>query len=312
MQIHPELAAALAQLSGLPPIDYQTMPIAGIRQVLDHLPMPPSGLEMHEVRDLNMDSPESPLAARLYRPTADDNMPMVVFFHGGGWCIGTIDTHDGLCRHIALLTGMNVCSIDYRLAPEHAFPAPLNDAYAATRWVAAHAHELHSDPSRILVAGDSAGGNLAIATCLKARHDQWNGICGQLLLYPVCDARADSASYSLYGDMPLLSSANMQQMWAYYHPAQPVSPLASILENESLAGLPPAVVVTAELDILRDEGNELARRLAVDGVEVMHLQAQGMVHGFASFSTALPHVASILRDACTRLQLLVGAQTSTA
>lgn len=303
MQIHPEMAAVLEQFKDAPPMDFVATPVPEIRKLMDHMAFPPADLPMHEVRELSIPGGDAqPLKLRLYRPSTAQVAPVMVYFHGGGWCIGTLETHDNLCRHLARITGMNLVSVDYRLAPEHIFPAALDDAYAATRWVAQHAAELHCDASQLMVAGDSAGGNLAIATSLRAKEDGWNGIRQQLLFYPVCDSRMDAPSHALYGQMPFLTTEAMAAMWHHYHPATPAHPLASIMQYPDVAGLPPAVLVTAELDILRDEGEAFGQRLEQAGVPVSSIRAQGMLHGFANFSTLVPAVAKLLEEACDRLQ----------
>lgn len=309
MQIHPELAAALDAFKDAPQLDFTHMPVPEIRKILDHMGFPPADIPLHEVRELRIPVQGRSMVARLYRATDHAAAPVMVFFHGGGWCIGTLETHDNLCRHLAQITAMNVVSVDYRLAPEHVFPAALDDAYAATRWVAEHAAELCCDAGQLTVAGDSAGGNLAIATSLRAKEDQWAGIQQQLLLYPVCDARMQTASYAQFGQMPLLRSDDMAMMWRHYHPGTPMHPLASVMQYADLSGLPPAVMVTAELDVLRDEGEAFAKRLQDAGVAVALMRAQGMLHGFANFGTLLPHVAELLEQACA---LLPSAQTANA
>ena len=302
MPIHPEMAAVLEQFKDAPSMDFVTTPVPEIRKLMDHMAFPPADLPMHEVREIDIPGGDGqPLKLRLYRPGSAEAAPVMVYFHGGGWCIGTLDTHDNLCRHLARLTGMNLVSVDYRLAPEHVFPAALDDAYAATRWVALHAAELHCDARQLMVAGDSAGGNLAVATCLLAKEEGWKGIARQLLFYPVCDAHMDAPSHALYGQMPFLTTEAMAAMWRHYHPAMPAHPLASIMQYPDLAGLPAAVLVTAELDILRDEGEAFGLRLQQAGVPVSSLRAQGMLHGFANFSTLVPAVAKLLQEACSKL-----------
>ena len=302
MQIHPEMAAVLEQFKDAPPMDFVATPVPEIRKLMDHMAFPPADLPMHEVREIDIPGGDGQLLKlRLYRPGTAQAAPVMVYFHGGGWCMGTLETHDNLCRHLARITGMNIVSVDYRLAPEHVFPAALDDAYAATRWVALHAAELHCDARQLMVAGDSAGGNLAVATCLRAKEDGWRGISQQLLFYPVCDAHMDAPSHALYGQMPFLTTEAMAAMWRHYHPAMPAHPLASIMQYPDLAGLPAAVLVTAELDILRDEGEAFGLRLQQAGVPVSSLRAQGMLHGFANFSTLVPAVAKLLQEACTKL-----------
>ena len=303
MQIHPEMAAVLEQFKDAPPMDFVNTPVPEIRKLMDHMAFPPGNLPMHEVRELSIPGGDGQaMKLRLYRPSTAQSAPVMVYFHGGGWCIGTLDTHDNLCRHLARITGMNVVSVDYRLAPEHVFPAALDDAYAATRWVADHGAELNCDASQLMVAGDSAGGNLAIATCLRAKEDGWKGITQQLLFYPVCDSRMDAPSHGLYAQMPILTREAMAAMWRHYHPSAPAHPLASIMQYPDVAGLPPAVLVTAELDILRDEGEDFAKRLQQVGVPVSTMRAEGMLHGFANFSTLVPTVARLLEAACSRLR----------
>jgi acetyl esterase len=307
MQIHPELAAVLDLFKDAPPMDFVTTPVPEIRKLMEHMAFPPADLPMHELRALSIPGGAGqPMQARLYRPTAVAKPPVMVFFHGGGWCIGTLDSHDNLCRHLAQMTGMNVVSVDYRLAPEHVFPAALDDAYAATRWVAAHADQLNSDALQLMVAGDSAGGNLAFASCLRARQEGWGGIQKQLLLYPVCDARMDSQSYAMFGQVPILTSEAMAAMWRHYHSERPAHPMASVAQHADYSELPPAVVVTAELDILRDEGEALALRLQQAGVLAQLIRAQGMIHGFASFSTLVQAVSQCLAQACEALEKLPG------
>ena len=303
MQIHPEMATVLEQFKDAPPMDFVNTPVPEIRKLMDHMAFPPGNLPMHEVRELSIPGGDGQaMKLRLYRPSTAQSAPVMVYFHGGGWCIGTLDTHDNLCRHLARITGMNVVSVDYRLAPEHVFPAALDDAYAATRWVADHGAELNCDASQLMVAGDSAGGNLAIATCLRAKEDGWKGITQQLLFYPVCDSRMDAPSHGLYAQMPILTREAMAAMWRHYHPSAPAHPLASIMQYPDVAGLPPAVLVTAELDILRDEGEDFAKRLQQVGVPVSTMRAEGMLHGFANFSTLVPTVARLLEAACSRLR----------
>lgn len=282
-------------------MDFSTMSVPDIRQMLDHMGFPAADLPLLEVRELQIPVGERRMAGRLYRPTDHAAAAVMVYFHGGGWCIGTLETHDNLCRHLAHITGMNVVSVDYRLAPEYVFPAALDDAYAATRWVADHAQELSCDARQLMVAGDSAGGNLAIATCLRAKQEKWDGIQQQLLFYPVCDASMQTASHAQFAQTPMLTREAMAAMWRHYHPKTPMHPLASVMQYADLTGLPPAVMVTAELDILRDEGEAFAKRLQEAGVAVTVTRAQGMLHGFASFSTMLPHIAQLLENACAAL-----------
>lgn len=229
----------------------------------------------------------APLRLRVYWPsTAAGLQPALVFAHGGGWCLGSMALYDNPCRALAVATGAVVISVDYRLAPEHPFPLPLHDFCDALAWTFAQAPLLGLDRERIGVAGDSAGGNLAAAACLAARHPEGWGAAGapaiahQLLLYPALDAAMDAPSFDLFGEGHYLTRAAMAYCYAAYlaHPAQgrleQVSPLAA----HSLAGLPPATVISCAYDPLRDEAEAYARRLQEAGVPVQAVRLPGMVH----------------------------------
>ena len=245
-------------------------------------PTPPA---IGAVRDLAADGPHGPIPLRLYRPAgvADGApLPTLVFYHGGGWVIGDLDTHDVLCRQLTAEAGVSVVAVDYRLAPEHKFPAALDDAWAATRWIVAHAAELGVDPRRLAVGGDSAGGNLAAVVALLARDADGPAIVLQVLLYPVTDAAAESRSYEEFADGFMLTRESMRWFTAHYVGKKDdaadwrVSPLRA----KSLAGLPPALIVTAGFDPLRDEGEAYAARLREAGVRVDYACYGGMLHGF--------------------------------
>jgi acetyl esterase len=246
-------------------------------------PAPPAiGL----VKDLTADGPLGTIPLRLYRPAdvaAATRLPVLVFFHGGGWVIGDLDTHDVLCRQLTAEAGVSVVSVDYRLAPEHKFPAAVDDAWAATRWVTAHAAELNVDAGRLAVGGDSAGGNLAAVVALLARDHGGPAIRLQALLYPVTDSDVDTGSYRDFSDGFLLTRESMR--WFFDHYVKTAADRAdwrmSPLRAPSLAGLPPALIVTAGFDPLRDEGEAYARRLREAGVTVDAVCFGGMIHGFA-------------------------------
>ncbi len=210
--------------------------------------------------------------------------PTIAWFHGGGWVCGSVEQSDITCRRLAAAAGAVVVSVEYRRAPEAQFPAPLEDCLAATRWCADHAADLGGDPRRLVVGGDSAGGNLAAAVALAVR-DAGDGptIAFQLLVYPVTDARCDSPSHAENGVGYLLTSAGMRWFWDHYlgdRPGAGDDHLASPLQAPDLSGLPPALVITAEYDPLRDEGEAYAQRLAEAGVEVRCSRYDGMLHGF--------------------------------
>jgi len=233
------------------------------------------------------------IGVRIYRPAGAKRMlPVVVFFHGGGFVMGTLDTHGPYCRALAAEAGVIVVSVDYRLAPEHKFPAGVEDSFAATEWVLAHAGAFDGDMSRVFVAGDSAGATLATVTALMMRDRGEAGrLAGQILLYPVagyCDP--PTVSYVEMAAGYGLTRKGMEWLWGHYlnDPSEAKDFRAAPLMAASLAGLPRAFVVTAEYDVLRDEGQAYARRLEAEGVDVTHEFAQGMNHGFAASANEFP------------------------
>jgi acetyl esterase len=234
---------------------------------------------------------------------------VLVYFHGGGWVIGDIDTHDNTCRELTNAAGCVVVSVDYRLAPEHKFPAPLEDCYAATAWVAEHAANLGADPARLAVGGDSAGGNLAAAVCLLARERGRRTIVHQLLIYPVTDHDYFTASYRDNAEGYLLTREAMEWFWNHYlrTPADGKDPLASPLRSNNLSGLPPATVITAEFDPLRDEGEAYGHRLRGAGVEATVTRYDGMIHGFFGLGAVLAQGKKAMEEAAERLRLRFAA-----
>jgi acetyl esterase len=236
---------------------------------------------VREVADLTMAGPGGDLPLRLYRPASQRPLPALLYFFGGGWVLGTIDTADGVSRSLANSTGALVIVVGYRLAPEHPFPAAIDDCYAALRWVAGHAGEIGADPARLAVGGDSAGGNLAAGVTLLARSDG-PPLAGQLLVYPNTDQLADDESMRAADDPFLFNRHSVAWYRRHYlaDAGDAANPLASPLRAESLAGLPPALIITAEYDPLRDQGEAYARRLSDAGVQVELTRYPGMAHGF--------------------------------
>jgi len=244
----------------------------------------PPAPQIGAVRDVLTEGAQA-IPLRVYRPPGVSDsrrLPALVYFHGGGWVIGDLETHDVLCRQLTAEAGVSVIAVDYRLAPEHKFPAAADDAWAATRWIAAHAAELGVDADRLAVGGDSAGGNLAAVVALLAREAGGPRIALQILLYPVTDLVSESQSYADLADGYMLTRDSMRWFRAQYLAKEQdaadwrVSPLRA----PSLAGLPPALVVTAGYDPLRDEGEAYARRLREAGVSVDAVSFGGMIHGF--------------------------------
>ncbi|WP_212829128.1 alpha/beta hydrolase [Catellatospora sp. TT07R-123] len=234
-----------------------------------------------EVVDRDIDGPGGPLPIRIFRPVLGEPLPVLVYFFGGGWTLGTIDTADAVCRTLANAAGCLVVAAGYRLAPEHKFPAAVHDCHAVTAWVAANAAELGADPARIAVGGDSAGGNLAASVTLLAR-EHGPDLVGQLLVYPNTDYRSSTRSLREGTDPYLFNATSVTWYWDHYltSPADGGDPLASPLLAADHIGLPPALVITAEYDPLRDQAEQYARTLSDSGVPVTLTRYDGMIHGF--------------------------------
>jgi acetyl esterase len=259
---------------------------------------------VHEVVDRTVPGPEGDLPVRIYRPAGAGPHPLLVYFFGGGWTLGSIDTSDGICRSLTNAAGAMVLTVGYRLAPEHRFPAAVHDCYAATRWIAEHADELGADRDRIAVGGDSAGGNLAAAVTLLARERGGPDLVGQLLVYPNTDRRADSGSMVDNDDPALFNRTSVAWYWGHYlaRDEDGDDPLASPLRAADLTGLPPALLITAEYDPLRDQGEAYARRLAEAGVPVELTRYDGMVHGFFAMAGTLDGGGAAIAQAAGALR----------
>ena len=277
-------------------------------------PGPASGrrLRLWQVRDFDVPGPGGGLPLRLYRPGPGDGRALLVYLHGGGWVMGDLELHDATCRALARHADCVVLSVDYRLAPEHPHPAALDDALAAIAWARAHGAEVGGDRARIAVGGSSAGGNLAAAAALALRDADPDGgapLAAQLLLYPVLDSRLATASVAQFGSGHLLDRAQMAFYWDAYAPRGAVDrelPLVSPAHAASLAGLPPAVVVTAEHDPLRDEGEQYAARMRAEGVRVDLRRVRGQIHGFLALFPDDPEVARLLERVGANLRRLLG------
>jgi acetyl esterase len=237
---------------------------------------------VHQVRDLRIPVADGQLPLRLYRPCDQPRQPALVYFFGGGWTLGQIQTCDGICRTLANAAGCVVIAAGYRLAPEHKFPVAVHDCYDALSWIAEHAGELDIDPDRLAVGGDSAGGNLAAAVTLLARQHGGPPLLAQLLVYPNTCFGADTASLRDNDDPVMFNRQSVDWYWNHYlaTPEDGTDPLASPLLATDHADLPPALVITAEYDPLRDEGEQYAQRLREAGVPTESSRYDGMMHGF--------------------------------
>jgi acetyl esterase len=245
---------------------------------------------VHEVDDRTIPGPAGAIPVRVFRPSAATGLPVVVWFHGGGWVTGNLDTHDQLGRLLADQSGAVVVSVDYRLAPESKFPAAADDCLAAYRWALDHASEVGGDPSRIAIGGDSAGGNLAAVVALDAREHGFPQPKLQLLVYPVTDYEFDSAAMMDNAKGYFLEAEGMRWFWEHYArtPADYDDPRFSPLRASDLSGLARAVVVTAEFDPLRDQGEAYGTRLGRAGVPTEVVRADGLIHGFFGMHEFMP------------------------
>jgi len=279
MPLDPEIAALLEAGKALPRTETLTPAAARAQYEARIAAMaPPAAIAGTEEI-----STDGGLRIRLYRPHGTGPLPLLVFFHGSGFVLCSLDTHDGICRNLAAGAGCIVASVDYRLAPEHPFPAATDDCLAATRWLADHAARLGADPARIVVGGDSAGGNLAAVTALRLRDEGGPTLCGQLLMYPVTTAPdAGMPSYAENAEGYGLTRATMAWFWGHYiaDPARDAThPHAAPLNAADLSRLPPALVTSAEYDPLRDEAERYAGRLREAGVTVACTRWLGLNHG---------------------------------
>lgn len=292
MPVNPALLPILEAMAPLAGIDWETLLPETARAMMDNPMAIGEPLAMDRVEDIALPLPGRTIPARLYVPTGGGaDSPLTLYFHGGGWVIGTLDTHDSTCRELAAASGSAVLSVGYRLAPEARFPAGLDDCYDALVWAADNGATLGVDTTRLAVAGDSAGGNLAAAVAILARDRAGPALRHQLLLYPVTEADFTNASYTENGGGEyFLSTGAMRAFWTHYlgDTAVDDASLATVLRTPDLASLAPATVITAEFDPLRDEGNAYAARLSEAGVPLDHAQAPGMIHGFFSMSAMVP------------------------
>jgi acetyl esterase len=302
MPLDPEVAPLLEFFKELGMPDPATAQPAEMRAAMGAMPVE-NPTAVGAVEDRNVTGPGGKLPVRIYRPEGAAPAPLTLFYHGGGWVIGDLDSHDEFCRQLCAGAGTVVVSVDYRLAPEAKFPAAPEDCYAATCWAVEHAAELGADGNRLCVSGDSAGGNLAAAVSIMARDRGGPTITHQLLLYPVTDVNFETDSYRDNGDGYFLSRDMMRWFWGHYlvDESQASDVLATPL-HANLTALPTATVVTAEYDPLRDEGIAYAQALAAAGVAVEHRGFDGMIHGFVTMPLGLTQTAVALEYVCQRVR----------
>jgi acetyl esterase len=316
MPLDPPVAAVLEMLanSGTPMSMVNGTPQQardGFRTMTVDIRDPATLAQVRSVEDATLPGPAGDLPIRTYFPAAKGPVPTVLYFHGGGFVIGDLDTQDDHARLICRDVEAVVVSVDYRLAPEHPFPAGFEDCLAATHWVAEHIAELGGDLDRVAVSGDSAGGNLAAAVALTTTREGGPRLAAQLLLYPGVDFREDDQLHPSRienGEGFFLTSEDMRWFRAHYlhDEADVTDPRASVLLAPDLTGLPPAVVGTGEYDPLRDEGEAYAKALESAGVKVVLRRYDGLIHGFFGMGTWSPASAAAATDLCEEFRTLLG------
>ena len=300
MPVDPQIQALLDLRAKLPPL--HTLSVADARQQMAARDIPRLRIpDVASVVNRDMQGPAGSLPLRIYMPRGEGPFPLMVFFHGSGFVVCDLDTHDSICRNLCAGADCVVVSVDYRLAPEHKFPAATEDCLAATQWVAQNASALRGDASRIMVAGDSAGGNLAAVTALRARDEGGPRLIGQMLIYPVTIYH-QPATPSMVENAEGFGLTREGMIWFWNHyvrsPVDGVHPHASPLRASTLAGLPQALVFTAEYDPLRDEGEYYAEALNKDGVAVEMKRWGGMNHGFFRFAGIVDKATEANDEAC--------------
>ena len=301
MPLNPEYEAMLKQMAELEGPALIDMPVEVGREMYRTMQPEASDLEIGAVQDVDADG----VPVRVYRPAGDGPFPVVMMFHGGGWVIGDLVTADGQSRDVCRRAEAVVVSVDYRLAPEHRFPAAADDCYAATLWAAQQAQDYGGDASRLALAGDSAGGNLAAVVAQMIRDKGGPAVAFQLLVYPVTDGvNFNTDSYHENGQDYMLTADSMHWFWNHYAPnaEDRRNPYASPLLADSLADLPPALVMTAEYDPLRDEGEAYARKLVEAGVPAELIRYDGLIHGFFGQARTIQAAAEPMARACQALK----------
>jgi acetyl esterase len=297
---------AKAMLDTMPPMpDPDTIPLELLRAGIAQGSLAPGEPErVASVENRTVPGPAGEIPVRIYKPDARGPLPALVYFHGGGWVLCSLDTHDNVCRSLANQAGCAVVSVDYRLAPEHRYPAGPEDCYAVTRWVSQHGAEIGVDPARIAIGGDSAGGNITAVVAQMARDRRGPKLRFQLLVYPVTDMRFDTPSYRDNAEGYFLTTTMMKWFWRQYlnADAEGNDAYASPLRAKDLSGLPPGLCITAEFDPLRDEGEAYAAKLREAGVACPARRYDGMIHGFFGMGLILDKAKLAVGEAAKALK----------
>ena len=310
MPLHPQAKAELEFIRslGVPENNTQTPQQARHGHVDRRAADPPPPEKVHYVEDREIPGPAGILKVRVYRPSDDDGLPMLLGIHGGGWVLGDVITEDASMRGLVNGARCVAISVEYRLSPEARFPEPLDDCYAALEWMVDHASELGGDASKVAVSGTSAGGNLAAAVALKARDEGGPDICHQVMFTPVTDRDFTTESYRTRGEDYFLTRDSMEWFWDHYigPDGDPQNPLASVLRAPDLSGLPDATIFTAEYDPLRDEGESYGAALSAAGVDTVCTRYDGMIHGFNLQPAKFSDGRKALNEASARLRASFG------
>lgn len=305
MPLDPQVALLIAAEANTPPMHTLSVEDARKQILLSIAKQESEKVPVKAVEDRLIPGLGGAIPVRIYTPEGERPLPVLVYFHGGGWVLCNLDTHDSICRSLANLTECIVVSVDYRLAPEHKYPAAVEDSYAATCWVAENAAAIGGDAKRLAVGGDSAGGNLAAVVSLIARDKSNPSIVFQLLVYPVTDyCFPGTASYIENQEGYLLTPTDMSWYFGHYlsDPQQAEDPYVSPLKASDLSNLPPAMVITAEFDVLRDEGEAYAQRLQNAGVPVILKRYNGLIHGLFGAEDGIDQAVQAQMDAAAVLR----------
>jgi acetyl esterase len=304
MPVNPKIQYFLDQLNTMPaiPMDQITPEAMRSSEASQLAAQPKEPVEKVEDRTIPLAGRSLPI--RVYTPTGEAPYPALVFYHGGGWVLGSIESHDAVCRELANLASCVVVSVEYRLAPEYKFPAAVDDAYESLEWVASHATELGIDKDRIAVGGDSAGGNLATVACLITKERNGPNVVHQLLLYPSTGPASDYPSMAENAKGYLLTGEMMGWFQTQYLQSDKdrIHPYLSPILSDNLEGLPPATILTAQYDPLRDVGIAYAEKLQAHGVKVVHKNYEDLIHGFANFSGFVPEARQAVAEGADELK----------
>jgi acetyl esterase len=310
MPLDTQMKWVLDQLAAAKQPAFHQMSPAEARAQMARRTAPEQQVPSISIDDRAVPGPGGDVPVRIYTPEGAGPFGALVYYHGGGWVLGNIAMTDLPCRLLAKASGCIVVSVDYRLAPEHKFPAPVDDCYAAVKWLSDNASSLNCDPSRIAVGGSSAGGNLAAVAALMARDRGGPPIAFQLLIYPATRRELDTNSHRQFAsdNYYILSRADMEWFWNHYlaNPADAANPYACPDRAATLKGLPPALVITAEFDPLRDEGEAYAARLREDGVPSVLKRYDGVTHGFFGMPLQVDQAKHAIEEAAAALRMAIG------